>query len=187
MPAKVAIAQPLEIGVCGDSKFTTGVPDIFSKYKLPNVSSNHIGDLWNSHPMGVLSKPPEFRRLVCYNGVRSLSHLSDVTTTEPLVRSIYIFHAYFQVWQILTELRAALPEDATFNTYENSYDRKAYERIYSEFRVGPYRGVFQNIVVLCPSTRFNKEYLSRGWMWSKEEMIYSINPREHLQWWLGCF
>ena len=47
---------------------------------------------------------------------------------------------------------------------------------------GPYRGVFQHVVVLCPTIRYNVTYQGRPWVWSDPE-VYIVDPGERLHDW----
>ena len=49
-----------------------------------------------------------------------------------------------------------------------------------------YNGVFQHIVILCPTIKYNKAYQEREWIWTDKE-IYLIDPGERLQDWLRFF
>ena len=49
-----------------------------------------------------------------------------------------------------------------------------------------YNGVFQHIVILCPTIKYNKTYQEREWIWTDKE-IYIIDPGERLQDWLRFF
>lgn len=44
---------------------------------------------------------------------------------------------------------------------------------------GPYRDVFQHIVILCPTIQYNKAYQNRPWVWSDKE-IYMVDLGERL-------
>ena len=44
---------------------------------------------------------------------------------------------------------------------------------------GPYRGVFQHIVFLCPTVRYNEAYQKCFWIWSDQE-VYVVDPGERL-------
>ena len=46
-----------------------------------------------------------------------------------------------------------------------------------------YRDHFQNIVILCPTLRWNKTYLERPWIW-KDDYIFCIEPKEKLFDWI---
>ena len=54
---------------------------------------------------------------------------------KPLIKTLFTFHVYYQVRRILAEIHAPLPQDQAWNAFNNSYDRRAYERICSEFGV----------------------------------------------------
>ena len=59
-----------------------------------------------------------------------------LTGTIPLfARSLFLFHVYYQTQRILFEMKVSLPTDDSWNAFDNSYDKKAYERICDEFGV----------------------------------------------------
>ena len=49
-----------------------------------------------------------------------------------------------------------------------------------------YNGHFSHIVLLCPTIRYNKTYLSRDWV-MKDPEVYVVDPGEHLHSWLRVF
>ena len=51
---------------------------------------------------------------------------------------------------------------------------------------GPYRGLFQHIVLLCPTVRYNEAYQKCPWIWSDPE-VYVIDPGERLHDYLRAF
>ena len=42
-----------------------------------------------------------------------------------------------------------------------------------------YKHHFDNIVILCPTLRWNKTYLDRSWIW-KDDYVFSIEPKGNL-------
>ena len=46
-----------------------------------------------------------------------------------------------------------------------------------------YRDHFENIVILCPTLRWNKTYLERSWVW-KDNNVFCINPKSQLFDWI---
>ena len=42
-----------------------------------------------------------------------------------------------------------------------------------------YKGHFDNIVILCPTLRWNKTYLERGYIW-KDDDVYPVEPKGNL-------
>jgi len=47
-----------------------------------------------------------------------------------------------------------------------------------------YRDHFQYIIILCPTTRWNKTYLERSWLWS-DNNIFLIEPKDKLFEWIS--
>lgn len=43
---------------------------------------------------------------------------------------------------------------------------------------GPFRGVFQHVVFVCPSIRDNETYSERVWIWT-DPVVYMVEPGEH--------
>jgi hypothetical protein len=46
-----------------------------------------------------------------------------------------------------------------------------------------YRGHFDNIVIICPTLRWNAPYLERSWVW-KDPYVFLIEPEDKLIWWI---
>ena len=42
-----------------------------------------------------------------------------------------------------------------------------------------YKHHFENIVILCPTLRWNKTYLERSWIW-KDDYVFLFEPKENL-------
>lgn len=129
---KLAIAEVYDIFVSEAASFTATISDIFSKYKLPHVSCDHVVNLWNSYPMQFwqnwLNFVMWYSTTVC--GVWAKDHLGN---SADFMLLFYCFHVCFffflQVRRILKEFNISLPQDKTWNAYENAYNRRAFERI----------------------------------------------------------
>ena len=52
---------------------------------------------------------------------------------------------------------------------------------------GPYKNIFDHIVILCPTIADNKTYKERKWIWEKNNGIYVVDPGERLHDWLRAF
>ena len=52
-----------------------------------------------------------------------------------MIGSLFRFHVYYQTRRILFEMAVALPQDTSWNVFDNNYNRSAYERICKEFYV----------------------------------------------------
>ena len=51
---------------------------------------------------------------------------------------------------------------------------------------GPYRDVFQHIVILCPTVRHNKTYQNCAWVWTDPE-VFIVDPGERLHDYVRAF
>ena len=61
-----------------------------------------------------------------------------LTAADGFLRSLYRFHAYYQIRRILEEIKAPLPHNQDWDAANNFYDREGFERICCEFRVSPH-------------------------------------------------
>lgn len=117
--------------------FEVEFPDIFGAYRMPAVSSNTIFRAWNgphSVRFGFWQNQLNFAVWCATAGCgATMEHLSP--TLDPLVREVFKFHVYYTTRRILSELQVALPTDEAWDTHENSYDARAYERLCVEFGV----------------------------------------------------
>ena len=117
--------------------FETRFINIFQKYKMPLIKTDDLINTWSSAPMDWWQNQLNFAVWCATTGcdVSAQDHLS--ADVEPLMWSLYRFHVYFQMWRILAEMSAPLPQDEAWNPTSNPYDRWAYERIANEFGVSP--------------------------------------------------
>ena len=116
-----------------DKGFKTSLPDIFEKYKLPYVESDTIVKRWNSNWLSFWQNQLNFA-IWCATtgcGVDYNHHLK----ADAMVGSFFKFHVYYQTRRILFEMGVALPQDTSWNAFNNTYNRTAYERICKEFNV----------------------------------------------------
>ena len=65
-------------------------------------------------------------------GVSKLDHLKY---KDPMIRSVFRFHAYYQIRRILSEMKCPLPTDQSWNPINNGIDMSAFERICAEFEI----------------------------------------------------
>ncbi len=112
--------------------FQVQCPDMFQKYCLPYVSSDKLVKAWNSNPMQFWQSQINFA-VWCATAGCGVSAQDHLSASDPLMRSLYSFHVYYQTRRILDEIQAPLPQDQAWAAFNNPYDRRAYERICSEF------------------------------------------------------
>ena len=128
------IKQSIVITSDGKS-FNVDFPNIFEKYLLPKVSTNTLVQRWNTDWMMFWQNQLNFAIWLATTGcgIDVNNHLK----AGGLTGSLFLFHVYYQTRRILFELSIALPQDKSWNAFNNSYDRGAYERICKEFNVDP--------------------------------------------------
>ena len=131
------INQTIEVKQASDSPsgFKVKFPQILAKYVLPYVKSDAIVQNWHERQMQFWQNQINFA-LWCATSGCGVSMQDHLTGTIPLfARSLFLFHVYYQTRRILFEMKVALPTDDSWNAFDNSYDKKAYERICDEFGV----------------------------------------------------
>ena len=62
----------------------------------------------------------------------SVEHLN---AKEPMIRSVYRFHVYYQIRRILNRLEIPLPYENSFNKYNNLYNHEKFIKICKEYGV----------------------------------------------------
>ena len=134
LEAHIQVVVPGKASGRGD--FTADVEDIFSKYRLPHISSETVVGLWQTNPMGFWQNQVNFA-VWCSTTGCGVSWRDHLDIDRPLARSVFRFHTYYQVRRILDELQVPLPQDQAWDPFQNPYDRRAYERLCREFGVDP--------------------------------------------------
>ena len=132
-PKSIDIINQYTVITSDDKGFKTSLPDIFEKYKLPYVESDTIVKRWNSNWLTFWQNQLNFA-IWCATtgcGVDYNHHLK----ADAMVGSFFKFHVYYQTRRILFEMGVALPQDTSWNAFNNTYNRTAYERICTEFHV----------------------------------------------------
>ena len=117
--------------------FKTKFVSIFDKYKMPLVKTDALVKSWSSAPMDWWQNQLNFA-VWCATSGCGMSAQDHLQASEPLMRSIYLFHVYYTTRRILTKIQAPLPQDQAWSPMANPYDRGAYERICNEFGVSPH-------------------------------------------------
>ena len=62
----------------------------------------------------------------------SVEHLN---AKEPMIRSVYWFHVYYQIRRILNRLEIPLPYEKSFNKYNNLYNHEKFIKVCKEYGV----------------------------------------------------
>ena len=175
----------------GRGDFTAELENIFTKYRLPHISSEKAISLWHQAPMGFYQNQVNFAVWLVTTGC-GVSWHDHLDIDRSLARSVFRFHVYYQVRRILDELQAPLPQEQAWSPFQNPYDRRAYERICREFGVDPETDWSQkdsNSRGLGTVYQYNHGYQPKG-SWNQSRMRFqpdssfsansSLWAREHV-------
>ena len=189
LEAHIQVVVPGKASGRGD--FTADVEDIFSKYRLPHISSETVVGLWQTNPMGFWQNQVNFA-VWCSTTGCGVSWRDHLDIDRPLARSVFRFHTHYQVRRILDELQVPLPQDQAWDPFQNPYDRRAYERLCREFGVDPstdWQQKDSNSGGLGTVYQYNHGYQPKG-SWNRNRMRFqpdsslsansSLWSREHI-------
>ena len=101
----------VSVGHNKDTNFPAIFPDPFNQYSLPYFGSDKAVHRWHtSHPMFYWKNHINFAVWCATTrcGVAVQNHLS---AKNPLIKSLYLFHVYYQVRRIFVEIKTQIPED----------------------------------------------------------------------------
>jgi hypothetical protein len=124
-----------EIQVNKKGSFYVKFPNVWQKYKLPRVTGKSVYDDWLASQMQFWQNQLNFAVWCATSGCGvSKVHLSH---HDLMTRSVFRFHAYYQIRRILSEMSCPLPTENSFNPLNNGINMNAYERICNEFGISP--------------------------------------------------
>ena len=104
----VALTQSSIQVQSGGGRFQTRYPNMFEKYRLPHVSSDKLARTWNSNQMQFSQNQINFAVWCATTGC-GVSAQDHLAAPDPLMRSLYYFHVYYQMCRILDEMQAPCP------------------------------------------------------------------------------
>ena len=120
-----------------NDSFEVEYPDVFEKYQLPLLKTDLLVKAWSTHPMQFWQNQLNFAVWCATTGC-GVSVEDHLTNNDAMILSVYRFHVYYQVRRVLDEMQAPLTQDQAWYATNNPYNRRAYERICSEFGVSPH-------------------------------------------------
>ena len=124
----------LKMFVTTKDSFKIKVINPFKKYLNPAIKNDSTAQRWNSNPLQFYQNQLNFA-IWCATTGCGVSYANHINHSDPLTRSVYQFHTYYQFRRILTELRVPLPGEQSHNVFNNPIDLKAFQRISNEFNV----------------------------------------------------
>ena len=119
-----------------NGSFQVRFPDLWVNYKIPVVKDPEIYNTWLTNPMQFWQNQLNFA-IWCTTSGCGVSKINHLQCTDPIIRSIFRFHAYYQIRRILNEMKSPMPNDQSFNALNNGIDKNAFERLCSEFGISP--------------------------------------------------
>ena len=117
-----------------DKSFDVRFPDIWKSYKLPLVKKPETYDNWIASPMQFWQNQLNFA-IWCATTGCGVSKLDHLKHKNSMIRSVFRFHAYYQIRRILSEMKCPIPTEESFNPFSNGIDMSAFERICNEFNI----------------------------------------------------
>ena len=126
------VHQMITIKRC--KSFDVRFPNIWQSYKLPLVKEAEIYKTWINNQMQFWQNQLYFTIWFVTSGC-GVSKLDHLKHKDPMIRSVFRFHAYYQIRRILNEMRCPLPTDSSRNACNNGIDMNAFERICAEFEI----------------------------------------------------
>ena len=124
----------IKTGIKRGKSFDVRFPNIWLSYKLPLVKEAAIYDNWIANQMQFWQNQLNFA-IWCATSGCGVSKLDHLKHKDPMIRSVFRFHTYYQIRRILNEMKCPLPTDQSWNPLNNGIDMSAFERICAEFEI----------------------------------------------------
>ena len=126
-----------------DEFFTTKFRDIFQQTRLKHTASAEAKTWLRGPNMKYWAQQLSFAVFCATQGCGISREVFDSGfSLTPQIRAFYHIHVYFTIRRILYQIGgiqniSALPEDPTFNQFNNHYDVASYKRKCAEFGIDP--------------------------------------------------
>ena len=114
--------------------FDVRLPNIWLSYKLPLVKEAEMYDSWITNQMQFWQNQLNFA-IWCATTGCGVSKLDHLRNKDPMIRSVFRFHTYYQIRRILSEMECPLPTHRSWNPLNNGIDINAFEQLCAEFKI----------------------------------------------------
>ena len=114
--------------------FDIRFPNIWLSYKLPLVKEAAIYDNWIANQMQFWQNQLNFA-IWCATSGCGVSKLNHLKHKDPMIRSVFRFHTYYQIRRILNEMKCPLITNRSWNPLNNGIDMNAFEQLCAEFKI----------------------------------------------------
>ena len=146
------------------------------RVKFPNVFTHYSNDAvrvedqkfkdWDHYKFTLWQSQLNFA-VFCASSACGVP-VEHLNAKEPMIRSVYRFHVYYQIRRILNRLKIPLPYENSFNKYNNPYSHEKFIEICKEYGVSDENGDSDEKKDSCDLTKWrNQRYFamwqSRAW------------------------
>jgi hypothetical protein len=108
------------------NSFTVRFPDIWKNYKLPQIKDPKIYNDWLANQMQFWQNQLNFA-VWCATAGCGVSKIDHLGHKDPMIRSVFRFHVYYQIRRILNEMQCPLPTEDSWNALNNGINMSAFE------------------------------------------------------------
>ena len=153
--------------------FQVKFPNVFTNYPLGavRVEDQKFKD-WDHYKFTIWQSQLNFA-VFCASSACGVP-VEHLNAKEPMIRSIYRFHVYYHIRRILKILEIPLPNENSFNQYNNPYNHEKFIGICSEYGVS-------NNLTKWRNQKYFSTWQSRAWETGKPGMSY-INENSFSRW-----
>ena len=114
--------------------FQVKFPNVFTHYpnEAVRVEDQKFKD-WDNYKFNLWQSQLNF--VVFWSSSACGVSVEHLNAKEPIIRSVYRFHVYYQIRRILNRLKIPLPYENSFNKYDNPYSHEMLVKICVKYRV----------------------------------------------------
>jgi hypothetical protein len=116
-----------EIFASLNKSFKIKVLNPLQKYLNPMISNDYIAQQFLNNPIKFYQNQLNFSMFCATTGC-GVSYVNHFNHSDPLTRSVYQFHVYYQFRRILKELRVSLFGEESHDPFNNPIDIQAIQK-----------------------------------------------------------
>ena len=150
--------------------FQVKFPNVFTHYlnNAVRVEDRKFKD-WDHYKFTIWQLQLNFT-VFCASSACGVS-VEHLNAKEPMIRSVYRFHVYYQIRRILNRLEIPLPYENSFNKYNNPYNHEKFTKICKEYGVSDEKKDSCNLMK-WRNQRYFSIWQSRAWETGRPGMSY---------------
>ena len=126
LSGKDLFQQTIVVSAMENDTFPARFPNIFVDYPLGQMRVGHkLWTNWNKAPLELWQTQLNYV-VFCASSACGVSSEHLNYTKHPMIRSVYCFHVYYHVRQVLKRLQVPLSHEAGFNAADNPYTESEF-------------------------------------------------------------